>query len=75
MVLRSTKAKDSQVSLPKVKYTDLVTMLGNVCADGSDHTPLFVLKGDRLEYRLIDVNNEWVRDSQFDCLSKPARIA
>ena len=74
-MLRSTKARDSQVRVPTFNYTDRVTMLGTMCADGSDYTPLFVLKWDRLENRLIDVNNEWVQDSQFDCLPKPAHIA
>lgn len=43
LTLRSSRAAQSQVRVATFKYTDRITMLGAVCADGTCHTPTFVI--------------------------------
>lgn len=37
-------------------------MIASVCTDRTFHTPMFVLKVEKIEYRFIDVDNSWEKE-------------
>lgn len=73
-LLRTGKASTSQIREVTFSYTHRITMLACVCADGTWTDPLFVIKGEDVEYRLIDdCNNRWKIETIHDCLPPGAR--
>lgn len=66
IILRSQGSKQSQVLAPTFRYNDFDTLLTSVCAYGNVVIPKFVTRGEKLEYRLIDVNNRQIQELQFD---------
>ena len=68
MLLRTSMSKTTQVRTTHFKNVDRITMMATVCADGSSFPPFFVLKGMRIPYREIVVDNRYEMESVFDCL-------
>lgn len=61
-------SSSSKYCVAKFSYVYRVTIMANVCDDGSTFNPLFVIRVTYTPYRIIDNNNRWDKKNVFVCL-------
>ena len=68
MTLRTSMSNTTQVGTTHFRNVDKIAMMATVCADGSSFPPCFLLKGMRIPYWEIVIDNRYEMESVFDCL-------
>lgn len=73
-IILNSRSRDSKIRISSFKKVNHVTVMPTVFENGDVTPPLVVIEGKSIQYRIIDANNRYEKETIFDCLPDGALV-